>query len=223
MTTQEEFKINRYIDVKSLLPTDICKIATKYALLKEKVEFAPELGADAQVLGAHSVYGDTLMETLMFFTKPHLEKLTGMELALSYTYYRVYRPGSILARHKDRPSCEISMTTCLGFNYVNPNPDYSWGMYVDADSVNKKLGPNGEFISNNKPGKMIAQQPGDAIVYRGCEVEHWRDRFECGAGSYQVQAFFHFVDKNGPFYPEYEFDKRPGLAYTDTDRIAQQR
>jgi hypothetical protein len=72
MTTQEEFKINRYLDVKSLLPVDICKIATKYALLKEKVEFSPELGADAQVLGAHAVYGDTLMETLMFFTKPHL-------------------------------------------------------------------------------------------------------------------------------------------------------
>jgi hypothetical protein len=219
MTMQEEFKLNRYLDIKGLLPTDICKVATKYALLKEQTEFAPELGADAQVLGAHSVYGDTLMETLMFFTKPHLEKLIGLELAMSYTYYRVYRPGAVLARHKDRASCEISMTVCLGTKYLHSDPSYNWGMYIDPDSVNKPVGPNGEFISNEKPGKMIAQNPGDIIVYRGCEVEHWRDPFAGKSGSYQVQAFFHFIDKNGPFYPEYEFDKRPGLGFTDTHRL----
>ena len=214
MTTQDEFNSNRYLDIKSLLPSDICKIATKYALLKEKTEFEPESGLDAQVAGAHSVYSDTLMETLMHFTKPHVENLTGLELACSYTYYRVYRPGAELKRHKDRASCEISITVCLGTKYIGAPQNYNWGMYVDPDSINKPFGKNGEFISNNKPGKMIVQNPGDVIVYRGCEVEHWRDVFNAANGSYQVQAFFHFIDKNGPFYPEYEFDKRPGLGYT---------
>jgi len=210
----EEFKVNRYLDYKSLLPVDICKIATKYALLKEKIEYDPELGHDAQVPGAHSVYSDTLMETLMYFSKPHIERITGLELACTYTYYRVYRPGSELKRHKDRASCEISMTVCLGTKYVGMPEDYNWGMYVDPDSINKPFGPNGEFVTNGKPGKMITQQPGDAIIYRGCEIEHWRDPFNSAPGSYQVQAFFHFIDKKGPFYPEFEFDKRPGLGYT---------
>lgn len=222
MSTIEEFKLNRYLELTSLLPKDVCKIATKYALIKEQVEFSPELGADAQVHGAHSVYGDTLMETLMFFTKAHAEKLTGLELAACYTYYRVYRPGSVLARHKDRPSCEISMTTCLGFNYVDTDPGYNWGMYVDPESPKIPHGPNGEFISNNQPGKMIQQTPGDSILYRGCEVEHWRDPLIGGPGTYQVQAFFHFINKNGPYYPKFEYDGRPGLGFSDTSRTDSQ-
>lgn len=213
-----EFEQNRYLVANNLIPKDLCKVATKYALLKEKTEFEPEAGPDAQVLGAHSVYGDTLMETLMFFTKSHAEKLTGLELEMAYTYYRVYRPGSVLARHKDRPSCEISITACLGYKYVNTDPSYSWGMYVDPASPEIPLGKNGEFISNNQPGIMISQTPGDAIVYRGCEVEHWRDPLVGNPGTYQVQAFFHFITKNGPFYPEYKYDKRPSIGWSDKHR-----
>jgi hypothetical protein len=188
------FKENRYLDLKNIVPTDICKIITKYSLLKEEIEFTPELGNNAQVENAHSVYGDTLMETMSHFLLPHMEKNTGLSLCPTYTYYRVYRPGMILDRHKDRPSCEISTTVCFGFNYANKNANYRWGMYIE-------------------PNALITQNPGDLIVYRGCEVDHWRDPFDVGLGSYQVQAFFHYIDKTGPFYPEFSYDKRPGLGY----------
>ena len=188
------FKEHKYLDLKNIVPTDICKIITKYSLLKEEIEFTPELGNNAQVENAHSVYGDTLMETMSHFLLPHMEKNTGLSLCSTYTYYRVYRPGMILDRHKDRPSCEISTTVCFGFNYSNKHADYRWGMYVEPDT-------------------LITQNPGDLIVYRGCEVDHWRDPFDVGPGSYQVQAFFHYIDKNGPFYPEFSYDKRPGLGY----------
>ena len=195
MTQEKFFESNKYIDVKSLIPKDLCRVATRYALLKEQYEFTPELGKDAQVENAQSVYADTLMETLMTFMLPHMERSTGLELCPTYTYYRVYRPGMALERHLDRPSCEISTTICLGFEYINPpTPDYSWGMYVGENN-------------------MIKQQPGDCIIYRGCEVEHWRDPFESANGSYQVQAFFHYINKNGPYYPEYAFDKRPGIGF----------
>ena len=188
------FKDNRYLDLKNIVPVDLCRIVTKYALLKEETEFSPELGNNAQVENAHSVYSDTLMETMLHFLLPHIEKNTGLSLCPTYTYYRVYRPGMVLDRHKDRPSCEISTTVCFGFNYINVSSDYKWGMYVE-------------------PGNLITQNPGDIIIYRGCEVEHWRDSFSAGSKSYQVQAFFHYIDKNGPFYPEYAYDKRPGIGY----------
>jgi len=194
MNNPEIFKENKYLDLKNIIPSDMCKIITKYSLLKEETEFTPELGKDAQVENAHSVYSDTLMETMSYFLLPHMEKNTGLSLCPTYTYYRVYRPGMILDRHKDRPSCEISTTVCFGFNYNNTDPDYRWGMYVE-------------------PNILITQNPGDLIVYRGCEVDHWRDPFNVGPRSYQVQAFFHYIDKNGPFYPEYAYDKRPGLGY----------
>jgi len=192
--SQLEFEQKKYTVLEKLIPTDLCRVATKYALIKESIDFEPETGSAAQVENAHSVYGDTLMETLLHFCKPHIEKAVGLQLCPTYTYYRVYRPGMKLDKHRDRPSCEISSTICLGYNYLQKSSDYRWGMYVE-------------------PNTLTGQNPGDAIVYRGCEIDHWRDRFDAGIGSYQVQAFFHYININGPFYPEYAYDKRSGLGH----------
>jgi hypothetical protein len=212
MSMAEKFSQDGYLILKNVIPQDICRIVTKYALLQEQISFNPELGKDAQVENAHSVYADTLMETLIQFLQPHLEKNTGLTLCPTYTYFRVYRPGMTLQRHKDRPSCEISTTICFGHNYKTSDPNYNWGMYVDKESRTVE-GPDGTFKSAENSGEMVEQQPGDLIVYRGCEVEHWRDPFQAEYGSYQIQAFFHYIDKNGPYYPEYAFDKRPGLGF----------
>lgn len=218
MTSLEEFKNNRYVGLKNIVPQNICRIITNYALLKEKISFFPEEGPDAQVIGAHSEYADALMETMLFFLQPHMEAATGLELAPTYSYYRVYRPGMDLKRHKDRPSCEISTTVCFGINYKHQDPDYNWGMYVDKDSVGV-WGENGYFKSAGNSGLMMRQNPGDIIIYRGYDIEHWRDIFEGEYGSYQVQAFFHYIDKNGPYYPEFEYDKRPGLGFKPSSLI----
>ncbi len=218
MTTVEEFEKNRYLDIKALVPLDLCRVATTYVLMKEQIEFNPETGDDAQVENSHSVYADTLMETLLYYMKPHMERLTGLELAPTYSYYRVYRPGQQLFRHKDRGSCEISTTICLGFKYNGVSPDYNWGMYVDPESINFDIDPSVGFVSNNKPGKIIYQNPGDAIIYRGCELEHWREPFEAQADSYQAQVFLHYIDKKGPHYPENLYDRRPGLGWNEHNR-----
>lgn len=212
MINTAKFKNDRYLALKKIIPNDICKIITKYALLKEETTFDPELGPNAQVRNAHSVYSDTLMETMLYFLLPQIEQNTGLSLCPTYTYYRVYRPGMILERHKDRPSCEISTTVCFGFKYQSVDPSYKWGMYVDKDSYNTN-GKKGEFLSANNTGLQIEQDIGDMLIYKGCEIEHWRDAFNVGKGSYQVQAFLHYIDKNGPFYPEYAYDKRIGIGW----------
>jgi hypothetical protein len=218
MTNPEQFKLNSYVDIKGLIPKDICRIITEYALLQEKTNFTPE-PPPAQVINAHSVYSDTLMETMMQFMLPHMEKNTGLELFPTYSYFRVYHPGMELARHKDRPSCEISTTICFGHNYIGTDQDYNWGMYVDKHSVKTLLAPDGDFVSSNNPGVLLHQNPGDCIVYRGCDVEHWREPFNASPGSYQVQAFFHYIDKNGPYYPEFAYDRRPGIGFRTTKGI----
>jgi hypothetical protein len=202
MSDSETFNNQKYTTVKGLVPTDLCRIVTKYALMKEEREFTPE-GPGTQVEEAHSIYADTLMETLLFFLRPHIEKATGKSLCPTYSYYRVYRPGAILKKHIDRPACEISTTVCFGQYYTLKEKDYRWGMYVDN-------------------GILITQDAGDAIVYRGCEIDHWRDEFDAGENSYQVQAFFHYIDKDGPFYPEWAYDTRPGLGFrTDQKKLNQ--
>jgi hypothetical protein len=211
MTNSEYFKQHHYTSIPGLVPEEICNVATKYALLKMETEFHPETTGQ-QVPGTHSIYSDTLMETLMYFMLPHMEKHTGLELCPTYSYYRVYKSGDDLFRHKDRPSCEISTTVCLGFKYNHKDPDYRWGIYVDELSFNTPM-PDGKFVSSNNPGVRIDMNPGDVVIYRGCDVEHWRDIFDAEEGSYHVQAFLHYIDKNGPNYPEYAYDKRKGIGH----------
>lgn len=213
MTYPEKFFNHGYVLVENLIPQDICKIATTYALMQERVSFREE-GEDAQVPKSHAMYSDILMETLLYFLHGHMEKVTGLDLFPTYSYYRVYRPGMVLDRHKDRPACEISTTVCLGYQYNNVDNNYNWGMFVDEHSKNVPKDEGIYFVSAGNPGEMIKQKPGDLLVYRGYDVEHWREPFEAGAGSYQVQAFFHYIDKNGPYYPDHCYDTRPGLGYS---------
>lgn len=208
MTSAEQFQKNRYVDLKRIVPLDICNIATQYALLQERVIPRKEDSA-GQVPDSHSVYSDTLMEVLMSYMKPYMEKYTGLDLCPTYSYFRVYRPGMILERHTDRPSCEISTTICFGYNYQNVDSNYKWSMCVDPSY---KHDINSDFISHNNLGYALPQEPGDIIIYRGCEIEHWRPPFDAGNDSWQVQAFFHYINKDGPYYPEYAFDRRAGLG-----------
>jgi hypothetical protein len=182
------FKENGYCIVKSAIDPDLRDFITQYALFDEMRNFE----ADQQVVGAHAKYADPAMEALLLKLLPLMEKHTGLELFPTYSYYRVYRPGDELVPHKDRPSCEISCTLCLNYEYNN----YSWPIFMD--------------------GTRVDQQPGDLVIYRGCDLSHWREKFNIeDKTAWQVQGFFHYVDKNGPF-PEYRFDQRESVGLPKT-------
>ena len=48
----------------------------------------------------------------------------------------------------------------------------------------------------------IDQNPGDAVVYKGCDIEHSRREFE---GEEYIQVFLHYVDIDGP-YKDHVYD-----------------
>ena len=103
----------------------------------------------------------------------------------------MYRPGEVLERHSDRPSCEISGTLTLGFD---PTTDV-WPIFFATDE-------------DDKVGKSLDIKTGDLVVYRGTELPHWREEFK---GNWQVQVFFHYVDANGP-HKDYKYDGRKALG-----------
>jgi hypothetical protein len=173
MTEIEQFNTNGYVNLKGIIPADICNIVTQYALLQEHV-FPKKEDGEGQVPNAHSIYSDTLMETLMAHMKPYMEKYTGLDLFPTYSYYRVYRPGMVLERHTDRPSCEVSTTICFGCNYQGVDANYKWSMYVDPTY---RHSAETDFISQNKAGNAVPQNPGDIIIYKGCEIGKFKHSF----------------------------------------------
>lgn len=188
------FEKDGYIIAKNLVSNDLAKIVTQYALFDMIND--PNCTQDFQVPGTHANYSDILMESLLNPLKPSIEHYTGKRLIPTYSYFRVYKPGDVLKDHTDRESCEYSATITMGFRYNDKDDDYRWSLhgYVDGEK------------------RYFRCEPGDAVIYKGRELEHGRDRFEVGKFSYQVQVFLHYVDADGPYAGEYKYDKRPSLG-----------
>jgi hypothetical protein len=197
-----DFKKYKYTVIKEAISKDLASFIADYFLLQKKVHdtckearyFSPFeniLGAydDPQVPNTYSHYADIAMETLMLKCQPQMEKITGLKLYPSYTYARIYKKGDILKRHKDRFSCEISTTMNLGGD--------PWPIYLE---------PSGK---EGMKGIKVDLKQGDMLVYSGCELEHWREKFK---GKECVQVFLHYNNCKTPGSKENMFDKRPHLG-----------
>jgi len=185
MQNPKIFEENKYVVVKNALSEDAAKIAGNALLITEA---SGGLDIDEQqVAGASCTYGNPVMEAILLQLHKTVEENTGLELHPTYSFARIYRAGDILVKHTDRPSCEISATVTL-----NMKSDELWPIFVES--------VGGEDIP-------VATGIGDLMIYQGCEVTHWREAFE---GDLWMQVFIHYINKNGPYYPEHAFDKRDG-------------
>lgn len=194
------FKKNGYKVVKNIISKDLANFLNSYFsfkkqlcnFLNERNELSPFDSSygnftDKQVPGSYSHYGDIAFENLLVQLKPLTEKNTGLKLIENYSYARIYIKGNELKRHKDRRSCEISTTLNLGGD--------NWPIYLD---------PTGK--TNNK-GIEINLNPGDMLIYRGCDLEHWREPF---TGETCSQVFLHYNDTSNKDFIKY--DNRPMLG-----------
>lgn len=185
----EIFKKQGYCIVRSAISSELRDFITQYALFDEMQDFNTEK-ISPMVPGTHSKYADPAMESLLIILQETIEKNTGLLLDPTYSYYRVYREEDKLATHIDRPACEISATLC--FNYDYGSNTYSWPIYIE--------------------GNPVLLNPGDLVIYRGCELKHWRKSLDTNnESSWHVQGFFHYVDKNGP-YSNFKFDQRSSIG-----------
>ena len=217
------FKKNKYTVIRQAIDKDLATFVYNYFHMKKQVydtclqrryisPFENILGhyeaADEQIPHTYSNYADIVMETLMLKCQPIMEKTTGLKLNPSYTYARIYKKGDILHRHKDRFSCEISTTMNLGGDpwpiYLNPDPKAG---QVSGPKVG--LHQIQHYEATKDKGIKVDLKPGDMLVYSGCELEHWREKFK---GKECVQVFLHYNNRKTPGAKDNMFDKRPHLG-----------
>ena len=174
MGTIKDFK---YKLIKNFLTKEEIKLLNDYCRIKHRVN-VDSFDTRQNNNGDSFFYGDPLMESLMVNKLQLMEKETGLELLPTYAFWRMYTMFADLKKHRDRESCEISVTVMIGSDGT------SWPIYMNGAEVN--------------------MEPGDAAVYLGCEIEHWREEF---AGDWHAQTFLHYVDASGP-YKSFFKDKR---------------
>jgi len=198
------FKKNKYVVIREAVSKDLATFIYNYFLMKKQVydtclksrylsPYETLLGeyesSDAQVPNTYSNYADIVIETLMLKCQPIMEKITGLKLTPAYTFARIYKHGDVLKRHKDRFSCEISTTMNLGGD--------PWAIYLE---------PSGK---EGLKGIKVDLKQGDMLVYSGCELEHWRNKFK---GKDCAQVFLHYNNEKTPGSSQNLFDERPHLG-----------
>jgi hypothetical protein len=208
------FKKNKYTVIKKAISEELTKFCCDYFALKRKVAhtmfnaryispFTEYFGIwnDPQVPETYSHYADIVMETLLVRLLPVMEKTTGLKLNSNYSYARIYKKGDILHRHKDRFSCEISTTLNLGGD--------PWPIYLEPNSEMGGIVEGKGYVSNNTKGIKVDLKPGDMLVYRGNELEHWREKFK---GENCAQVFLHYNNLKTKGSKENIYDRRPHLG-----------
>lgn len=129
---------------------------------------------DGQVPGASSFYQDPEMVKLQSKLMPKFEEVLQLKLIPVFTYHRIYKKGAILRSHKDGTRAEISASINLG------QEGEPWDLWLlDYDENTHK----------------VTLFPGDALLYNGVNLCHWRGKLVDSDNVSQVML--HFVDKNG--------------------------
>ena len=120
-----------------------------------------------------------------------LEEIVGRKLYNTYYYDRYYFPGQELHRHADRDACEISVSVHISTNLTGDNA--KWPFKIKTVSGEER---------------SLSLEPGDGLLYKGCERPHWRDPMPTEYqrklfrkvekdGLYYHQIFFHYVLQDG--------------------------
>lgn len=187
MNTVELFNTQGYVHLQDFLDTENCAQLVKELrrLVKEQ-----ETSKDSQCPLSEAIHGAACFDSLLEQLLPHIEQASGKRLYPTYSYARLYVPGDELFNHRDRPSCEISVTLTLGYS------GKQWPIYM-GDHEDKS------------GASEILMNVGDAVLYKGMEKWHWREKFE---GEWQAQVFLHYVDKDGS-HAEWKYDKRDCLTH----------
>jgi hypothetical protein len=172
-----ELREKGYAPVDGLLDPSLARVMYKTLLLQQ---WRGECFRDNHVPTAVSVSNIALTDAVLLELRPRIEAIAGCRLVPTYSYARVYFRGDTIIRHRDRGSCEVSVSVHLGRD-------------------------GGEASLWFPPNTKVEMEAGDGAVYLGCQTEHWREPFR---GNTMAQIFLHYVEADGAQAAHY-FDGHP--------------
>jgi hypothetical protein len=161
-----------------LSSSEAARLASQFKIYAQ----ATRARGDSRCPTSQNIYNWPPFLQILCDQSPEVGRLIGEPVLPTYCYARIYPRGAELTPHTDRPACEISLTVHLG-------GDKPWPIWV--------MEPDG------LPEAVILA-PGDALLYEGCKVTHWRDPYE---GESYAQVFMHYVRSAGT-HRAYFFDQR---------------
>jgi hypothetical protein len=170
LNMDQQFAFNRHKVVKNLLPAEAARrLGAEFKKYVEEEDCLP----DTQVTEKSRAFGGFFpFWQILVDANPIVGANIGTPVLPTYTYSRMYLKGAELTRHRDLPQCEIGMS-------IHLDGDKKWPLWIQTSM--------GE--------RAIYLEPGDALIYQGSEVDHWREPYH---GNWYVNAFMFYVFTEGP-------------------------
>ena len=193
---------NGFVISKNFLSKASCEALLTYTLERINnngmADFVPQHDPSGIPFGkAYDRGYDDVYQDILYEKIPFIEHLVDNVVYPTYQVCRAYKKGAGCLPHVDREPCEIGVSLFVG---------------VTSDVYKSHL-----CIKNYAGETHKAElQEGDAVVYMGCDLEHWRnpigqqsqERPSEGVDWKMIQSFFHYVRQGGP-HEKYAYDS-PG-------------
>ena len=208
-TNNEQFDKDGYLVIKNLWDAeelirpvpDIRGQINYWGKSLDQFNYTPMEG---QVEGSIATYTHPQYRHIHSGIRLKLEKEIGRKLYNTYYYDRFYFAGQGLALHADRPACEISVSV-----HISSNVEECWPLWIKTPDTYSEPKNQGEIVTHGE-NRSVCLEPGDGMIYKGCERPHWREPLESKYtgnhfirklgqkdDTYYHQVFFHYVLADG--------------------------
>jgi hypothetical protein len=162
-----------YCVIPSLLhPAHTDALRRYYA---ELINHGWELG-DVQVRQRYGQHNEMVARYFHHQFTEIISRIAGEPIKPSYTYVSAYREGSVLGAHVDRKQCEFTVSLLIEDEDISSTG--AWPLWFQL--------PEGKTA--------VTQKTGDAVVFRGCDLPHWREQSSTAHTS--TVLLFHYVQQD---------------------------
>ena len=210
-TKNEQFDKDGYFVIKDLWDPDelyhpLAPIRGACEYWDKNPEHFTHTPVEPQVEGSLARYWHPQYRLIHTGVRKKLEEVIGRKLYNTYYYDRYYFPGQELSKHADRDACEISVSIHISTNLPDDLKD--WPVKIKTPDVYTDKMKSAILIPGEERSCVL--NPGDGMIYKGCERPHWRDPLPIPRVRkrdkwlnkkqpeyYYHQIFFHYVLQDG--------------------------
>lgn len=132
---------------------------------------------DGQVERRMGIHNESVTAALHLRLTKLVGLITGEDLKPSYAYLGCYLDGAELKPHTDRPQCQFNLSIVFDMSDEQGQMPEPWPI----------------FLKKNNKTTAVNLAIGSGLLYRGTELEHWREPLPKGQRA--IVCFYHFVEK----------------------------
>ena len=132
---------------------------------------------DGQVERRMGIHNESVTAALHLRLTKLVGIITGEDLKPSYAYLGCYLDGAELKPHTDRPQCQFNLSIVFDMSDEQGQMPEPWPI----------------FLKKNNKTTAVNLAIGSGLLYRGTELEHWREPLPKGQRA--IVCFYHFVQK----------------------------